>query len=74
MRSYTKHSARKQSVRQGRHPDDHAPGLAGIAKYRSELSTNRTAVGSAGADTAAKMTGKTDLGKMSYSTGHEKGR
>ena len=63
MKDNRKHSFKRQAVRQGMHPGDDGAGLAGIAKHRSTLSGNKSAVGSSGVATAAKMTGKIDLGE-----------
>ena len=71
MKSYTKHSARKQAVRQGLCPEDPGTGLSGIAKHRAGLSTNKSAVApthfeggtqvGANPGNAARITGKQDI-------------
>ena len=63
MKDNRKHTFKKQAVRQGMHPGDDGAGLAGIAKHRSTLSGNKSAVGSSGPANAAKMTGAISLGE-----------
>jgi hypothetical protein len=71
MKDNRKHSAGKQTVRQGLCPEDPRTGLSGLAKHRSGLSTNRSAVApthfeggtqvGANPGNAARITGKQDI-------------